>query len=535
MNKNRRSPRVVMPAAFLAAAGSHLSAQDLRLTIHELSSDWAWGYRTGVKQPLGAFRDGLSLHQFCKADLVTRNGSPDYILWVDENTNQFGIHLEPTQAFIGYGVNPGGMVSIADDGRVWLTYGAHLPDYPMKVFSSVFPMDPTSFIENVESLTPGPEGSTTPCLATFDGTVLAFWRNGPSTGQNTTVRIRSYNQVGPFDTGNFELDVGKGDNVEPIGRVGVEQLWMRRDPRFNTLLLSWQWFDTARHVFGSCPFVMSTDGGQTWLAADGQVVGDLPLQYHEITPTLVPQDHLRTDNENTNWQPGDIGLSPNGTPWLTIPGGNQPFAFWPLMFWRFDGSAWQSTQLAERLHFDTKPYAVGVTETRIVALYVQFDDGYLVKMRYSEDDGVTWSEPRIVDVLPGDPEDLQVSWASFVQPEESYDNAARFFYSYFRESDGSLGRRYKNRVRYVRIAFDVCLADVTGSDNPNDPGFGVPDGQADSVDFFFFLDAFARGDLVVADLTGSGSPGDEAYGVPDGVLDGDDFFFFLEKFAEGCP
>lgn len=38
-----------------------------------------------------------------------------------------------------------------------------------------------------------------------------------------------------------------------------------------------------------------------------------------------------------------------------------------------------------------------------------------------------------------------------------------------------------------------------------------------------------------ADLTGSSDPNSPAYGVPDGDTDGDDFFYFLDRFSEGCP
>ncbi len=80
-----------------------------------------------------------------------------------------------------------------------------------------------------------------------------------------------------------------------------------------------------------------------------------------------------------------------------------------------------------------------------------------------------------------------------------------------------------------------CRADLTGSSDPNAPDFGVPDGQIDAEDFFFFLDAFASFNFEVADLTASGDPGDPLYGALDGVLSADDFFFFLDRFAEGCP
>ncbi len=72
-----------------------------------------------------------------------------------------------------------------------------------------------------------------------------------------------------------------------------------------------------------------------------------------------------------------------------------------------------------------------------------------------------------------------------------------------------------------------CRADVTGSDDPDEPSYGVPDGQIDGSDFFYYLELYAerRDD---ADLSG------DQPGVPDGILDGRDFFFYLDLFATGC-
>lgn len=63
-------------------------------------------------------------------------------------------------------------------------------------------------------------------------------------------------------------------------------------------------------------------------------------------------------------------------------------------------------------------------------------------------------------------------------------------------------------------------ADLTGSNDPNDPGFGIPDGLIDAADFFFFLDLFVQGALR-ADLDHNG------------VLDAVDFFAYLALFANG--
>ncbi len=61
------------------------------------------------------------------------------------------------------------------------------------------------------------------------------------------------------------------------------------------------------------------------------------------------------------------------------------------------------------------------------------------------------------------------------------------------------------------------------------------DGARDADDFFAYLDLFAGGDAR-ADMTGSSNPADPGYGLPDGVIDADDFFYFLDAFRlGGCP
>lgn len=80
-----------------------------------------------------------------------------------------------------------------------------------------------------------------------------------------------------------------------------------------------------------------------------------------------------------------------------------------------------------------------------------------------------------------------------------------------------------------------CPADLSGSTDPNDPAYGVPDGIVDATDFFYFLDQFVASNLAVADISGSSDPNDPAYGVPDGSIDAADFFYFLDLFVAGCP
>ncbi|MFG0325768.1 MAG: FG-GAP-like repeat-containing protein [Phycisphaerales bacterium JB037] len=79
-----------------------------------------------------------------------------------------------------------------------------------------------------------------------------------------------------------------------------------------------------------------------------------------------------------------------------------------------------------------------------------------------------------------------------------------------------------------------CPADLTGSSDPLDPTYGIPDGVANSDDFFFYLDGFVAGTLAVCDVTGSSDPNDPSFGSPDGDCDADDFFRYLDLFVIGC-
>ena len=69
---------------------------------------------------------------------------------------------------------------------------------------------------------------------------------------------------------------------------------------------------------------------------------------------------------------------------------------------------------------------------------------------------------------------------------------------------------------------DLCPADLTGSSDPNDDSYGIPDDDADSDDFFFYLDTFATGDMTICDMD------------DDADCDAEDFFAYLDLFAAGC-
>jgi hypothetical protein len=81
-----------------------------------------------------------------------------------------------------------------------------------------------------------------------------------------------------------------------------------------------------------------------------------------------------------------------------------------------------------------------------------------------------------------------------------------------------------------------CRADLSTGAIPGQPGYGQPDGRVTNDDFFYYLAAFAAGNLGVADLTTTGAPlpGTPGHGVPDGRLDTDDFITFLTWFGSMC-
>ncbi len=88
----------------------------------------------------------------------------------------------------------------------------------------------------------------------------------------------------------------------------------------------------------------------------------------------------------------------------------------------------------------------------------------------------------------------------------------------------SASRTWGLSILWNQIMTDLpCPADLTGSSDPNDPIYGVPDGDADADDFFFYLDAFATGNMAVCDIN------------EDTDCDAEDFFSYLDLFAAGCP
>lgn len=79
---------------------------------------------------------------------------------------------------------------------------------------------------------------------------------------------------------------------------------------------------------------------------------------------------------------------------------------------------------------------------------------------------------------------------------------------------------------------DPTRADLTTSSDPQHPAFGIPDGLVNDADLEYMLAAVSTGDLR-GDITGSSNPISFEYGYPDGVVDAEDFFYFLDQFFAG--
>jgi len=488
-----------------------LTLEYISVPVSPASGTRHWGYLGGLKQPLGAYHDGLSIHQANQSDGTTGDANPDYILIVDESgggTPVASINSNPTEQDSSHH-RPGGMVGFTEEGNAWLAYMSHPGNIDLRLAHALDPRGDFT-IELMPS--PGNEeypkpASTAVCLAVEDPHVMLFWRNGYSHGGNdadTTVAFRRYDFdangltstdpdlsrelagcIDSFDWVTTGFDANP-DHIPPTQRIGIEQLWTRHDPRGFTCA-TWQWFakETDVHnIFGSNPFVYSYDSGETWKMADGTLL-PLPITYdHGIEliddewvidygkrAVLIPDDHL-LEYRATGMIDADLGMAPRNTFWMTSLHGadytppnplNEPapaLETW-VNYWFFDANDSQEPWKSIRLTPDpndpvapgyvaSKSHACGSTDDFQVFLYAAHPDPSKLMMRWSDDDGVTWSDPEeIEDVDSPENPNQSINWISFVQPAGDYDDCARFFY-FFSDNNDQAGR-YENEIRWARI------------------------------------------------------------------------------------
>jgi hypothetical protein len=441
---------LVAPRAALGRDGVVESVELLDVT-----TDYTWGYKSGLKQPLGAYMNGLSIHQISKSsDPHSFGANPDYILWADETASMAGVSLSPVGAFDGDVANPGGSVSFDRLGWVWYGYGARVQSLPFSLFRSTGRFRIDRFRPILEDFVTGPTGSTAPNFLAANPRILIAWRHDNSNSRSVTVRFARYDMHGDFSAPDFVLDVGKGERESPLGKIGIEQLWLKYDPRFRYAMLTWQWFDVTTKHFGSNPFLFSRDRGAVWRTADGKRALDLPIGFNDRTEVLVPDDHVG-NRDNAGWHYGDLGISPHGVFWMTQPAGDQSVdGEWRARVWRFVDGEWSGQDLSGLMAAKAKPYACGVTRDYMVFAYAELSSPHVLRARISADDGATWSEPIVLDDLVESTTavETRINWVSFAQPSWSYDsNDARFFYGHYRPQDGPNAKNYKNKIKWVRV------------------------------------------------------------------------------------
>ena len=469
--------------------------------IHQFNDTYDWGFFCGVKQPLGAYKNGMSIHLINKPFAPTEKlANPDHIFWVNENEETYGISMYATGQDDGWHTIPGGMVTFGEDGTIWCNIGGRAFERPLDLYKSDSPYDVENFsvvLEDYETW----NSSTTPCVLVHGSKVAVLWRHGWTSSPDTTVRMRRYDINDGFDEYEVELDVGKGAWDDDYGQVGLEQFWVRFDPRFEYMFASWCWWDYLT-AFGANPFVYSDDFGDTWRTADGVALQDLPVDFAERTDVLVPYNHFEFA-EQAEWNVRDIGVGPEGTFWCTVPTGNATGGgAWKPLFWLFNGQQWESRDITGTMEGQAKPHAVGVTKDFLVFIYSEWTARHQLKARVSADDGYTWSDPILLDEIPGD----SIPWISFAQPADGYpDNTVRLFYSHYKQSDGWPGKRWKNNIRWIK--FDVVqelFADLNG------------DGKVNIDDLFQVLGAWGACDDCPEDIN------------DDGIVNIDDLFIVLE-------
>lgn len=429
------------------------------ITIYEMTSDYTWCLNGGVKQPLGAYKDGWSIHQISKytpspgkarESPGTGNparGNPDYIFWVNEKTGSYGISETPTNSFPDAAPNPGGMVSFSESGSIWYTFGERGGMFSPDVYISKSPYDVNNFTKVLNDYVTNK--STSFCINVHASKAMLCWRNGSSVMPSTTVRFRRYDSSGSFGFHEIETDLAKGAEHDTLGKIGIEQVWTRFDPRFNYIFVMWQWFDVKNLRFGSHPFVYSDDFGSTWKKANGEPYRKLPISYLDIDNIIVPYDHLKK-GENATWCLRDMGVTPNGTFWMTIPNGSTASnAVWSMFFWFFDGVRWQYRELTDKMFGWWNSPACGVTNGYLAFVYSEEPDANILKVRISGDDGRTWSKPAVLDVLA---DFSKIHWVSFVQPSDKLtDNFARFFYGYYKADREDKWRRHRNNIKWIKF------------------------------------------------------------------------------------
>lgn len=432
----------------------------------DLSPYYRWGFKSGVKQQHGSYKNGRSLHAVLqRAGTSVENGYPDYLIWFDEHTGRSAA-LERAVAYAELGKNPAthavftADATVTEQGRFWWVMGGRANSQPFDLFRATQLFSPFSHEQILNNLVTEPQ-STTPALAVVGQTALLAYRWRASGSRTGEVRVRNYDlPASGAPVLRSERTIGRASVVAGIGDVTIEQLWTRWDPRIRAFALTWQWFQhTATtpdgKAFGSNPFLYTEDFGTTWKSADGAAVA-LPFNYLSATasPVITPYEHF-SRGENTGWLPRDIGFTPGGVPWMTLATGplGGDHDGWTMTLFRWAGSTWEAVPLSSDMEGDADAMACGPVRDFLVCAYSELGTPGSLLVKVSKDDGLNWSTPVAVESVGlADNGALQrINWVSFSQPVDRYlDNTARFFVGYYRTEEAQ-GRDFSNRLRFVRV------------------------------------------------------------------------------------
>jgi hypothetical protein len=406
------------------------------ITIHEIGTGFEWCYKAGAKQALGAYQNGLSIHQITRT--FDALGNPDYIFWVDEKNGTFGISEEPTGNTQRI-VNPGGNVVFDEKGYIWYTYGGRSQDLNFNLYRSFYPYDYKHFTRVLSNfISRKARGSTSIKVLVNGNKAILQWRHLGSTNTDAKARVRSYDM---FDFENYEhqTDIGTG-----MSNVGIEQMWSRFDPRYRYLISSFHFFQQSPRNMGSSPYFYSKDNGKTWLKPDGRQYTNLPLDYSEaVSAGSIPWDHIQ-DGHMGNWIEFENGVTPDGNFWMICHTG--PDHIGKFFLWDNETRSWEDKISIGSVRGRSGGFSCGVTRDKLILVYTNRENHNNLYGIISSDNGASWSEPVLLDILD---KNVHISWVSYCQPSRSYDdNYGRFFYAYHRRPSGN---NSQNNIKFVKF------------------------------------------------------------------------------------
>lgn len=472
-------PQKRMPSSSLAIAAfiavmplAHGADPAITATSQDIVSDYSWGYQSGLKQHLGSYKNGRSVHAISRRTRAnpkparTDLGSPDFMVWVDEHTQE-SLAIEHPAGVFEDGENPGGNAvftsgaSATEEGRIWSVFSARAYELPFDLTRSSRLFDPNRFdivLDNFETV----DSSTAPTLSVVGETGLLVYRYLGSIRPDGAVLFQRYDLSESTPELLKREAIGRASFVQGRGDITIEQVWSRWDPRRGALAVTWHWFERffkdgqLVKLFGSNPFIYTEDFGETWLLADGSKA-TLPLTYATQNSTISPYDHLAA-NETMGWLPRDVGFGPNGTPWMTLSVGTRS----EMRFFLWNNSRWENRTLTTSLDVgdpmttldDGDAMACGAVRDYLVCAYSDAGTPGTLLVRVSRDEGRSWGLPVAVDNVGKAPDGSvqRINWVSFAQPADRYlDNMGRFFVGYYRAKDGIEGSNFKNNIRWVRL------------------------------------------------------------------------------------